>query len=152
MIEYKRFKVFDWILVRCTAVAGTVWKYKMPVDIVRSKASTIAMYTKGLVLVTSPNGKVDDRVPGLCTAERPNIKAGEYTMEAAQDAEWWCFDKRLNPGGNPQAKALRVKAGTSRTLPVGSRIVLLGDTPQLIDVAKKPYKVTATQDILGFVL
>jgi hypothetical protein len=125
LVQFDRFRVFDWLIIRCTAPTGTIYYYQIPNRILRGEKPTATYYTRGKIeAVLNDTIACDDRVPGFFSGDLPGYEAGTLKMTVVEDAEWWCLDSTVIKAALPPIVAVNLSANEVRAFPSGSKIFL----------------------------
>lgn len=119
----KSVAAFGWVIAHNTLPAGTSCAFSASQDIAAAQRAWCALYTRGHATMT----RQPDRFPGHFTREDiPLTRAGNYTLQAVEDTEWWCMDARLNGGRRPRTlEPIRLSPFESVSLPRGTRVFLV---------------------------
>jgi len=124
-IVVQAMTAFGWKVHRHVMPVGSRMVIRATGLVPRSQSPNLTLYTRGRFTVTSESGvSLDDRVPGMFSAERPDHPAGVVTLEAVEPSEFWCFNWHANRGSLPSLGAIRLADGGSLQSPQGQRVIL----------------------------
>jgi hypothetical protein len=147
---------FGWIVHKHSIPHGGRLILVSTADVERARAPNLAIYTAGRgVVVNDRVGAMPDRVPGMCTGERPDHPAGTTTITADGRLELWCFNWHANRGALPAATPLRCANAESVELQAGQRVLLCAGA--LGDFEPGPFvapggPLAARGDVYGFLI
>lgn len=154
-IQVEELVVFGWKVRRHLMPIGSklVTMSDQPVE--RSRSPNRAMYVRGRAEAYVNGVRVDDRVPGLYTAERPSHPAGKCEVVASEPTEFWCFNWLENGRKLPELTPVRLQAGDILRLDAGQLLlVMLGAAGSLVgpctQVAENPTELRVTDDLYAF--
>jgi hypothetical protein len=152
----QKIEAFGWTFAHCTLQAGERHVYQLKAD--RPNPSWNILYTKGRGTLTDH----PDRVPGYTSAGHGTMStAGEYTLSATEDMEWFCLDARLNGRRKPaKADPLVIAAGSSTNFDQGTRLFIAAGTaivngrtflgPIALLAKSGPFHIDAVTAVYGF--
>lgn len=112
LVYTKACHAFGWKAVRHFMPAGAVLRVRSSGAVPRHLAPNLTLYVRGRATVTSSAGEIlDDRVPGMFSADRPDHPTGIFTVQAVEEMEFWCFNYTANRRALPDLTPLRFPGG-----------------------------------------
>jgi hypothetical protein len=123
------YTVFGWKVHKHTMPAGSILINNTLQTIPRNKCPNKAMYVKGRATILLNNTTyLDERVPGMCTLERPDPPQGTAKITAVEEVEYWCFNYSANKRALPDLIPIRINAGSSYTFEKDNLIFIMSGT------------------------
>lgn len=121
----QRLEVFGWVAHRHVLPEGSKLITTATKPVQRSQAPNLTLYVRGRATVTSSTGEIlDDRVPGMFSADRPDHPVGIFTVQAVEELEFWCFNYTANRRALPELTPLRFPDGGVFLGQEGDRILV----------------------------
>lgn len=161
---FKIHRVFGTIVHQKNIGAGETFDFSIEKSVLSEQYENKTLFTKGRITGTREDGSPlpVERVPGTHTMTLGVVPSGNFTFTAQEDSEWWCINgpaNRLNQRA-AQAKIFSLKAGASKTLEVGTKLLVCVGELQIDDTvfgAEKAIELTsnsktavALSDCYGF--
>jgi hypothetical protein len=164
--DHETYVAFGVVVHHKRLPAGDSYVVHVPEDIQMRKLGNFTLYTKGRVTAKDADGKpgLYERTPGYTTLFDRLVPKGVFTHTIQEDAEWWCINQFINERRGirvPTLEVFNLPAGESKTLPVGTRLLLCDGaftakdrtfcSAQSLEVKTEAVTATATQNCYGFI-
>lgn len=163
-ITTTKYKFFSWKLFKVHIPANTVYKIRYSTTMPVESTDNQALYTKGYATSVNEQGEVQPpRAAGYYMRDVLDvIQAGCYTYTAQEDIEWWCIAAKYNNDELPNSTIMRLQAGETTDLDVGTKLILCEGTLNLptgqasapipIEITTSTTQATAVTDCYGYLI
>ena len=162
-LAYTPYRAFDWVVLKVECPSGHSFIADVTQSGSRAESANFTLHSAGVInarCLTDELPMVPRRLAGMSSLDLNPLRAGNFQFTAEQDSRWWCINWNRNGGKLPNVQPVVMKAGMSRTFPVGSRLFLVEgaatvngfaiELPSSVKASTQDVEVICSADTYGF--